>query len=147
MDVPLLLAAVSANSPCGEDLEYDADFLQLERDALGKPERSMGDAVQQAEPPNWRLIEQSSTALLQRSKDLRVTHFLLQSALALDGVLGLASVLTLINDLLGQYWATLHPQLDAEDDNDPTVRINALAGIACETNVRLLRESLLGLLS
>ncbi|MFV3017571.1 type VI secretion system protein TssA, partial [Pseudomonas sp. KHB2.9] len=39
MDVPLLLAAVSATSPCGEDMEYDAQFLQLERDAKGQPER------------------------------------------------------------------------------------------------------------
>jgi type VI secretion system protein ImpA len=143
VDVPLLLAAVSANSPCGEDLEYDADFLQLERDAQGKPERAMGDSVQPAEPPQWRQIEQSSIALLQRSKDLRITHFLLQSALALDGFTGLANALTLINDLLGQYWPTLYPQLDADDDNDPTVRINALTGIACDSNIRLLRESLL----
>lgn len=143
MDVPLLLAAVSANSPCGDDLEYDADFLQLERDAQGKPERTMGDSVHPAEPPQWRQIEQSSITLLQRSKDLRITHFLLQSALALDGFAGLANALTLINDLLGQYWPTLYPQLDADDDNDPTVRINALSGIACETNIRLLRESLL----
>lgn len=143
MDVPLLLAAVSTNFPCGDDLEYDADFLQLERDAQGKPERTMGDSVHAAEPPQWRLIEQSSITLLQRSKDLRITHFLLQSALALDGFSGLANALTLINDLLGQYWPTLYPQLDADDDNDPTVRINALSGIACETNIRLLRESLL----
>lgn len=143
MDVPLLLAAVSANSPCGEDLEYDADFLQLERDAQGKPERAMGDSVHPAEPPQWRQIELASIALLQRSKDLRITHFLLQSALALDGFTGLANALTLINDLLGQYWATLYPQLDADDDNDPTVRINALTGIVCDTNIRLLRESLL----
>lgn len=143
MDVPLLLAAVSANSPCGDDLEYDADFLQLERDAQGKPERTMGDSVHPAEPPQWRQIEQSSIALLQRSKDLRITHFLLQSALALDGFSGLANALTLISDLLGQYWPTLYPQLDADDDNDPTVRINALSGIACDTNIRLLRESLL----
>ncbi|MCQ3001641.1 type VI secretion system protein TssA [Pseudomonas syringae] len=143
MDVPLLLAAVSANSPCGEDLEYDADFLQLERDALGKPERVMGDSIQPAEPPQWRKIEQSSTALLQRSKDLRITHFLLQSALALDGISGLSNVLVLNRDLLTQYWADLYPQLDADDDNDPTVRINALAGLTCDTNIQLLRESIL----
>ncbi|MFZ4966626.1 MULTISPECIES: type VI secretion system protein TssA [Pseudomonas] len=143
MDVPLLLAAVSANSPCGEDLEYDAQFLQLERDAQGKPERSMGDSVQPAEPPAWRAIEQSSTSLLQRSKDLRITHFLTQSALALDGFAGLNDALNLISQLLQQYWAELYPQLDADDDNDPTVRVNALSGLACETNVRLLRESVL----
>ena len=143
MDIPLLLAAVSADFPCGEDLEYDAHFLQLERDAQGKPERAMGDSVQPAEPPQWRQIEQSSIELLRRSKDLRVTHFLLQSALALDGFTGLANALTLTHDLLGQYWPTLYPQLDADDDNDPTVRVNALSAIACDTNIRLLRESLL----
>jgi len=143
VDVSLLLAAVSENLPCGEDLEYDADFLQLERDAQGKPERSMGDSIQAAEPPQWRAIEQSSEALLQRSKDLRVTHFLLQSALALDGFAGLATALTLIRELLVTYWTDLYPQLDADDDNDPTVRINALTGLVCDTNIRLLRESIL----
>ncbi len=143
MDVPLLLTAVSASSPCGEDMEYDAQFLQLERDAKGQPERSMGDSILPAEPPEWRSIQQQSLDLLQRSKDLRITHFLLQSTLALQGVAGLAEVLTLIDALLRQYWAELHPRLDADDDNDPTVRINALTGLTCETNIRLLRESIL----
>jgi len=143
VDVPLLLTAVSATSPCGEDMEYDAQFLQLERDAKGQPERSMGDSILPAEPPEWRSIQQQSLDLLQRSKDLRITHFLLQSTLALQGVAGLAEVLTLIDALLRQYWADLHPRLDADDDNDPTVRINALTGLTCETNIRLLRESIL----
>lgn len=143
MDVPLLLAAVSATSPCGEDLEYDADFLRLERDSKGQPERSMGDSILPAEPPEWRSIRQQSQDLLQRSKDLRITHFLLQSTLALDGIPGLASSLTLISELLKQYWAELHPRLDADDDNDPTVRINALAGLTSDTTIRLLRESIL----
>ncbi|MCK1787968.1 type VI secretion system protein TssA, partial [Pseudomonas sp. TNT11] len=143
MDVPLLLAAVSATSPCGEDMEYDAQFLQLERDAKGQPERSMGDSILPAEPPDWRSIQQQSLDLLQRSKDLRITHFLLQSALALQGVAGLADALTLINALLREYWADLHPHLDADDDNDPTVRINALSGLTSDATIRLLRESIL----
>ena len=143
MDVPLLLTAVSANSPCGEDMEYDADFLHLERAAKGQPERSMGDSVLPAEPPEWRSIQQQSLDLLQRSKDLRITHFLLQSSLALQGVAGLAEVLTLINALLREYWADLHPRLDADDNNDPTVRINALSGLSSDATIRLLRESIL----
>lgn len=42
LDVPVLLAAVSPDSPCGDDLEYDAAFLELERIAQGQPERQMG---------------------------------------------------------------------------------------------------------
>lgn len=143
MEVLSLLAAVSATSPCGEDLEYDADFLRLERDSQGQPERSMGDSILPAAPPEWRSIQQQSLDLLQRSKDLRVTHYLLQSSLALEGVTGLARVLTLISELLKQYWADLHPRLDAEDNNDPTVRINALAGLTSDATIRLLRESIL----
>ncbi|QCI11132.1 type VI secretion system protein TssA [Pseudomonas putida] len=143
MNSSQLLAAVSADFPCGDDLEYDADFLQLERDAQGRPERVMGDAIQPAEPPQWRDIEQACTALLQRSKDLRITHFLLQANLALHGLPGLAASLELIRDLLGEYWLYLHPQLDAADDNDPTVRVNALCGLTCDTNIGLLRDAVL----
>lgn len=143
MENSLLLAAVSDTSPCGEDLEYDSDFLQLERDALGRPERSMGDAIQAAEPPQWRQLEQACHGLLQRSKDLRITHYLLQSRLALRGVEGLADSLELILELLSRYWPEIHPQLDADDDNDPTVRINTLSGLTCETNLGLLRNAVL----
>lgn len=143
METSLLLAAVSDTSPCGEDLEYDSDFLQLERDALGRPERSMGDAIQAAEPPEWRQLEQACHGLLQRSKDLRITHYLLQSRLALRGVEGLADSLELILELLSRYWPEIHPQLDADDDNDPTVRINTLSGLTCETNLGLLRNAVL----
>lgn len=139
----MLLAAISATSPCGEDLEYDADFLHLERAAQGQPERSMGDSILPAEPPDWRSIQQQSLDLLARSKDLRITHFLVQSTLALEGLPGFATSLDLINSLLRDYWAELHPRLDADDDNDPTVRINALAGLASDTTIGLLREAML----
>lgn len=143
METSLLLAAISDTSPCGEDLEYDSDFLQLERDALGRPERSMGDAIQAAEPPEWRQLEQTCHLLLQRSKDLRVTHYLVQSRLALRGIEGLADSLELIHELLSRYWLDIHPQLDTDDDNDPTVRINVLSGLTCETNLGLLRNAVL----
>lgn len=139
----MLLAAISATSPCGEDLEYDAEFLHLERAAQDQPERSMGDSILPAEPPDWRSVQQQSLDLLARSKDLRITHFLLQSTLALEGLPGLATSLDLINGLLRDYWAELHPRLDADDDNDPTVRINALAGLAADSTIGLLREAIL----
>ena len=38
-------------------------------------------------------------------------------------------------DLLDVEASALHPRLDADDDNDPTVRINALTGLTCDTNI------------
>ncbi|MDI9298833.1 L-carnitine dehydrogenase [Pseudomonas aeruginosa] len=137
LDVPVLLAAVSPDSPCGDDLEYDAAFLELERIAQGQPERQMGDAVLPAEPPEWPRVRALASELFGRSKDLRVANLLLQSNVALDGLDGLADGLLLVRELLGQYWDGVYPLLDADDDNDPTFRINALTGLVAEPLLQL----------
>ncbi|MCR3767021.1 type VI secretion system ImpA family N-terminal domain-containing protein, partial [Pseudomonas aeruginosa] len=104
LDVPVLLAAVAPDSPCGEDLEYDAAFLELERIAQGQPERQMGDAVLPAEPPEWPRVRALACELFGRSKDLRVANLLLQGNVALDGLDGLAEGLLLVRELLDQCW-------------------------------------------
>lgn len=139
-DVQRLLEPISSESACGDDLEYDAAFFELERAAQGQPERQMGDAVLAAEPPEWRQVRELASALLGRSKDLRIANYYLQSVIALEGLPGLAQGLHLILELLRRYWDGLHPGLDASDNNDPTFRINALAGIGAEPVIRLLQD-------
>lgn len=138
VDAQRLLDTISPDTPCGDDLEYDAVFLELERAAQGQPERQMGDAVLPAAPPEWRQVRDLSVELFKRSKDLRIANYFLQSAIALQGLPGLVHGLQLIRQLLAQYWDDLHPKLDAEDDNDPTFRINALAGLNAEPVIHLL---------
>ena len=98
----------------------------------------MGDAVLPAAPPEWRQVHDLAIELFSRSKDLRIANYYLQSAIALEGLPGLTQGLQLVLELLRQYWDDLHPRLDADDDNDPTFRINALAGISAEPVIRLL---------
>lgn len=141
VDLPLLFTAVSTESPCGDDLEYDASFLELERAAQGLPERQMGDAVLAAEPPEWRKVRDLATGLFGRSKDLRIANYLVQSSVALDGLLGLSQGLTLIRELLERYWDGLYPRLDSEDDNDPTFRLNALRSLIADPLLQLLRDA------
>jgi type VI secretion system protein ImpA len=64
---------------------------------------------------------------LRRSRDLRVAGYLTRSAVHTDGLVGLASGLKLVQGLLETFWDTVHPQLDKEDNNDPTMRINSIA--------------------
>jgi type VI secretion system protein ImpA len=126
INIDSLLEPITDDAVCGEDLEYDAEFLELERIALGKEAKVMGDTEIPAEPPDWREVYDQSSALMARTKDLRVASHLAHSNLNLHGLPGLASGLELISRLLQQYWDEVHPQLDAEDDNDPTLRINSL---------------------
>ena len=125
-----LLAPVSNDSPCGDDLEYDLAFIELQNAARGKPEQQFGDTVIPGEAPEWRVVLAQSTALLERSKDLRVAALLMRSATRLGGLPAFVTTGRWLNTLVQRYWDSIHPLLDAEDDNDPTMRVNALQALA-----------------
>jgi len=127
IDVDALLAPVSESDPCGPDLEYDSAFLALEEAARSKPEQQFGDTIIPAEEPDWRKVQTLSSELIGRTKDLRVAVHLLRSTTRLQGLAAAADGLRLIAGLLSQHWDHVHPKLDADDDNDPTMRLNALA--------------------
>ncbi len=129
VDVEQLLQAVSDESFCGEDLEYDPAFGALERLSQRKPEQQMGDTVIPAEEPNWGAVKRQSMELLARSKDLRVAAVLTRALTNIDGLPGLEAGLAVLEGLLERYWVEVHPQLDPDDDNDPALRVNTLASL------------------
>lgn len=124
----------------GLNVEYDPEFLELEEEALGKPEVQYGDTITQAIEPNWKRVMVLAFPLLERSRDLRLAIWLTRAQLNLHGIPGLVAGLRLIHGLLEQCWEGLHPQLDPDDDHDPLLRINILAFL-CEPS-GLLRDLL-----
>ena len=125
--VESLLSPISEARPSGDDLEYDPAFTALEADARPKEEQQFGDTVIPAVEPEWRVLIGNATELLGRSKDVRVAVLVLRAATRTQGIAGFSLGLTLLLELLERFWDTIHPQLDADDDNDPTMRLNALA--------------------
>ncbi len=138
VDVEALLAEVSSEDPSGTDLEYEPAFGELERIAQGRPEQQIGDEVLPAEEPDWHALKRGALDLFTRTKDLRVAVYLTRALLHTDGLTGLNDGLGLIRGLLEQYWESVHPQLDPEDDHDPTMRVNSLVPL-CDAE-GLLRE-------
>lgn len=129
-DLEPLLSPLAGDSPSGPDLVYDPVFVEMEQAALGKPERQYGDKVYPAEPADWAAVHERVLALLPRTRDLRVAVMLARSAARLQGVAGYAHGLGLVRGLLDRHWDGVHPQLDASDGNDPTMRVNALVPLA-----------------
>lgn len=127
LDVDTLLTPVAEGEPCGPDLEYDSAFLALEEAARGKAEQQFGDTIIPAEEPDWRKVNSLSGELMVRTKDVRVAVHLLRSSTRLQGLGAAADGLRLMHGMLTQFWDNVHPMLDADDDNDPTMRLNALA--------------------
>lgn len=125
-DVDQLIAPISDESPSGDNLEYEPEFGELEREAQGKAEHQMGDEVVEAEPPDWRSVLTQSQELLGRSKDLRLAVLLTRGGLNVHGPQGLAAGVAVVRGLLESQWDSVHPQLDEEDNDDPTFRVNSI---------------------
>jgi type VI secretion system protein ImpA len=116
-------------SASGPDLEYDPEFLALERlleDAYS--ERAVGPDGE-AVGPDWRAVAQQAQALAGRSQDLRVAATLTRAWLHLDGLVGLARGLALVRSLLVNHWLTVHPQIGAQGDDTGIMRITALRSL------------------
>ena len=129
IDTDTLLAPVDADTPCGDNLEYDADFLAMARAATGKAEQQFGSTIIPEEAPDWVQVERLASSLLARTKDLRVMLYLTRAWTQLRGLPGYADGLTLIHQAILRYWDALQPPLEFDGEADPLFRINALADL------------------
>jgi type VI secretion system protein ImpA len=130
IDVEKLLQEVSADSPCGNDMEYEPEFQELERSTQYRGEQIIGDSVVEAAEPNWRDVQRAATELFAKTKDLRVAVYLTRAALHIEGFTGFNDGMSLIRGLVERYWDTVHPQLDPDDNNDPTFRVNTVSALS-----------------
>lgn len=124
-----LLLPLPGQQPCGPDLSVDPQFDELETILKGKPEVDIGTVKKPAEPPEWRELRDKSAGYLRKSKHLRVAMMFTCSLLQTGGLDGFRDGLQLIRGLLEQFWASLYPLLDPEDNNDPTQRLNILSAL------------------
>jgi len=106
---------------CGDDLEYDPAFLELDQAAAGKPETQFGPA----EPPQWPQVLELAESLLGRTRDLRVGLLWGRARLNIDGVEALGPTLRLVHGLLDRFWDEVHPRNDP-DDGDTFARLSVL---------------------
>ena len=126
-------------SPAGPNLEFDPDFGALDRAAQGKPEQQYGDTIIPAEEPDWKEVEEQALALLERPA-ICACWAIWRWPGCISPVAGIRRGAGSVRQLLETWWDEIHPQLDPEDDNDPTLRANALLRLAirawCSANPR-----------
>ena len=142
INVEALLLEYSGDSACGDDLEYDPDFIELETISKPKEEQQVGDSVLAGEEVDFPKVGNMALGILERSKDLRAAVFLAEACLYTEGFVAFERVLAYISGAVARYWECVHPELDADDDDDPTMRVNALRGLAAsDTVLRAVRRA------
>ncbi|MEM6934514.1 MAG: type VI secretion system protein TssA, partial [Pseudomonadota bacterium] len=90
--------------------------------------------------PEYPEVVSQAEALLTRTKDIRIAVILANASLRTEGIAGFEAVLRYIRGCMEHYWDNCHPQLDEDDDNDPTERANAVLSLTdADTILRSLR--------
>lgn len=141
LDWSQLLAPVSSAAPSGPNLEYSAEFAELELLACGTPDRQMGAALVPGQAPDPAAVLQRGSALLARTKDVRVLAHLLAASLAVLGLGCFVQGLGALRELLERFWDTVHPTLDPDDELQATARANATMASASPELLRALRRA------
>lgn len=124
-----LALPVDADRPCGDDLEYDPEFVVLQAKAAPRTSAQYGDFVAPAEPLNWTELERDCRRLLLRTKDIRLLMLFLRCRTRMNHAEGLRDGLALLYAMLTTYPAQIHPQLEVDGEEDPVLRANALAAL------------------
>lgn len=124
-----LALPVDIDRPCGEDLEYDPEFVVLQAKSAPREPAQYGDFVAPADPLNWTELERDCRRLLLRTKDIRLLTLFLRCRTRMEQAEGLRDGLALLHTMLVAYPAQLHPQLEVDGEEDPALRANALAAL------------------
>ena len=117
---------VSEDQPCGEDLEYDPEFQQMETLLQTKSEQEFGDTVIPGTGPDWKGVGKQAEQLLKRTRDLRALSYAAIAQLHTSGLASFRDGLQALNDCMEKFWETIYPLLDVDDNNDATMRLNTL---------------------
>lgn len=113
---PELLQPITAERPCGEDLEDSALLASFDRFRL------FGHSTPLDPTPEWNEIKTQSIEALSKSKDLRLLAHLGTALLRTDGLPAFNETLNVASHWLESYWAETYPRVD----EDAIVRRSAL---------------------
>ncbi|WP_434116065.1 ImpA family type VI secretion system protein [Paraburkholderia caffeinilytica] len=125
------MSPVSDTLPCGQDLEYDPEFVLLCARVEPRLEAQYGEFVGMPEPVSWSEIDRDCSRLMERSRDIRLAVLFARGRTHLAGLMGFAESLCVLAGWLKLFPTDIHPRVDA--DTDPSlsreIRRNSLEAL------------------
>lgn len=116
-----LLACVSDDKPCGDNLEDAHDFVMLQAAVMPAEQVEYGDFTETPAAPDWQMIETQCRDLLARTHDVRLLLILIRCRVQRHGAVGWHTGLQLLMAMCASFGTLLHPQ------DDQVMQANTLA--------------------
>ncbi|PQO88128.1 type VI secretion system protein TssA [Massilia phosphatilytica] len=129
LNLERLLAPVSADRPCGDDLAFSSEIDAIVRARQADdPSLEQGAWVTELKEADWKFVGRQCVQLIEkRSKDLQLAVWLTEASVQTAGVPALADSLVLVAMLVERYWDGLYP---LPDEDGVERRIGNLAWLA-----------------
>jgi type VI secretion system protein ImpA len=129
LNLERLLAPVSAERPCGEDLAFSSEIDAIVRARQADdPSLEQGAWVTELKEADWKFVGRQCAQLIeQRSKDLQLAVWLAEASVQTGGVRALGDSLLLTAMLCERYWDGLYP---LPDEDGVERRVGNLAWLA-----------------
>ena len=112
-----LLVPISPDNPAGENLEYDAVFDEIRESRQSDSDIFPSDEWSVSEPrkANWERVRSLSERTLgEKSKDLQLACWLVESLCNLQGLTGLTDGMQFLDEFINRFWFQCWPSLGEE---------------------------------
>lgn len=132
IDLEALLTPIEGDNPSGESLRYEGTFDQIKEARREDEVLSQGDWSRDLKVADWpKVIKLATEALLKKTKDLQIAAWLTEGIAKHerhDRWVALRDGLNLLRGLHENFWDSVYPEIDPEDDEGPLAsRANVLA--------------------
>ena len=110
----------------GEDLTYTDIYDNIKKARFEEDNvLSQGVWKHELKVPDWKLVEKLSVEAIQnKSKDLQIIGWLIESLVMLDKFEGISNSISILNSFINKYWETCYPLLEDKTSNiDQKLRI------------------------
>ncbi|HEX4950722.1 MAG TPA: type VI secretion system protein TssA [Blastocatellia bacterium] len=132
IDLEALLTPLEGDNPSGESLRYEGTYDQIKEARREDEVLLQGDWARDLKVADWpQVIKLATAALLTKTKDLQIAAWLTEGIVKHDRHdrwVALRDGLQLMLGLHQNFWETVYPEIDPEDDEGPLAsRANVLA--------------------
>lgn len=107
-----LLAPISTEHPCGENLRYDPFYTKLKNARIDEdPRLSQGVWKRDVIRADWpHVIDLCENALIEKTKDLQIIAWLCDAYAAHEHITGISKAIKLLEGVLKEYAPSLYPE-------------------------------------
>ena len=132
IDLEALLTPIDGDNPSGDSLRYEGTYDQIKEARREDEVLAQGDWSRDLKVADWPLVIKLATnALTSKTKDLQIAVWLTEGIVKHDRHdrwIALRDGLNLLRGLHENFWDTIYPEIDPEDDDGPLAsRANVLA--------------------